>query len=154
MIKYALNCDNGHTFESWFRSADDFDEQARKALVECPACRSTHVTKAVMAPNVARRDRGEIAPVTPSQTDRSNSSMVLLDEQSKQLRAAVKELHEKIARTTVDVGDQFADQARRMHEGDLPSRAIRGQATMEEANTLWENGVPVLPIPHLPDEQN
>jgi hypothetical protein len=154
MIKYSLVCERGHEFESWFRSASDFDEQAQRALVECPTCRSTRVAKAIMSPSVVRRDRAASAPPARPSSDQPEQPVVLLDEQSRRLRASIKDLHEKIAQTTVNVGDQFVDQARRMHEGELPVRGIRGQATLEEAKSLWESGAPVLPIPQLPDEQN
>jgi hypothetical protein len=154
MIKYALACDERHEFDSWFRSAADFDDQAQRGLVECPICRSTAVEKAIMAPSVARRDRnsGGSAPTAPS--DGTSQPMMLLDEHSRRLRAAIKDLHEKVAQGSVDVGEHFADQARRMHEGEIPARPIRGRATFDEARSLWESGVPALPIPTLPDEQN
>ena len=82
------------------------------------------------------------------------SPVALLDEQHRQLRSAIAELHARIAETSVDVGDRFADEARAMHEGETPARSIRGAATLEEAKELWEDGIPVLPIPVLPEDRN
>lgn len=154
MIKYSLVCEDSHEFETWFRSGADFDDLSQRNLVECPTCGSAKVSKAIMAPSVARRDRGEAVKPGPEVIEGGSKNMVLLDENSHRIRTAIKTLHQKIEESTVDVGDQFVDQARRMHDGELPSRAIRGQATSEEARALWESGVPVLPIPNLPDEQN
>lgn len=161
MIKYALVCDHAHEFESWFRSSEDYDMQAGSGLIECPSCKSMRVQKAVMAPSVARRDRTRSArpvaaqePVVAEQAAETPQPVALIDEGAKQVRAAIRELHAKIAETSVDVGEKFADEARRMHDGDTPQRSIRGQASLQEAQSLWEEGIPVMPIPTLPDERN
>ena len=160
MIKYSVACDQAHIFTSWFRSSDDYDEQALRGLVECPTCQSTKVTKAVMSPNIARRDRPHGA--TPKADGAAPSleaadkpqALALLDDGSRHLRAALRDLRTKIMEASTDVGDQFAEQARRMHDGDIPQRPIRGQTTLDEARALWEGGVPVMPIPTLPEDQN
>ncbi|MDB5571776.1 MAG: hypothetical protein JWN93_2959 [Hyphomicrobiales bacterium] len=155
MIKYALVCDKGHGFESWFPDSDSFDQQARRGLVDCPRCGSTSVSKALMAPSVStsKRKARNAAPEAASPPSGAQP-VALMDDKQRALRDAIRELHAKIAETSVDVGQQFAAEARRMHDGETPTRAIRGQATIAQARELWEDGVPVLPIPQLPDDRN
>ena len=160
MIKYALICDADHEFESWFPDSASYDKQAKRGLVTCPFCDSVKVSKAIMAPNVARKDKDRLAaadnddspspaaPVAPAQ------NIALLDEQQQQLRGMIRELHEKIVASTDDVGENFPEEARKMHEGETPARSIRGKASFEEARELLEDGIPVLPIPDLPEERN
>ena len=167
MIKYSLVCDKTHEFESWFSDSEAFDTQARRGLVECPYCRSTKISKAIMAPRIARTDRGApkaaaraqgepdnnaVAPATeaPAQPQR----VVLLDERQQALRAMIHELHRKIVENSTDVGTRFPEEARKMHQGDIPQSSIYGQASLEEAKALVEEGVPVMPIPTLPEERN
>ena len=80
--------------------------------------------------------------------------MAIFDEKQRALREAIRELHAKVTANTDDVGAQFLDEARRMHQGEVPTRAIRGQASLAEAKELWDEGIPVLPLPTLPDERN
>ena len=157
MIKYALVCENGHDFESWFSNSEAYDKQAKRGFVECPHCGSVKVEKALMAPAVStskRRARNETVAQAPSPAADASQPVALLDEKQLALREALRELHEKITENTVDVGAQFSDEARRMHLGEAPTRAIRGQASIAEAKELWDEGIPVLPVPSLPDERN
>ena len=170
MIKFALVCDKGHDFESWFRSGEDYDTLARRGFVECPTCGSGKVGKAIMSPAVARRDRprvgapvpveaadpqaGPVAGAVPATVPVPPQPVALLDERQQQLRAMIRELHEKVAATTTDVGTRFPEEARRMHDGEIPQAPIRGQASLEEAKELWDEGIPVMPIPSLPEERN
>ncbi len=143
MIRFTLNCDNGHEFESWFASNESYEFQARTDLVACPHCNSVKVSKGVMAPAVARKDRA-----APPKQD-----VVLMGDKDAELRRMVRELHAKIVQGTDDVGSEFPTEARRIHDGEAPERAIRGQASMEEARALIDEGVSVLPVPILPDER-
>ena len=155
MIRYALICDEAHEFESWFSSASGFDEQARRGFVTCPHCNSPRVTKAIMAPNVARRDRDDAtpAPVQPAQ-EQQPQDMLLVDSKMAEVRAMVRALREKILEHTTDVGAAFPEEARKIHDGDAEARPIRGQASFEEARALIEDGVEIMPIPLLPEERN
>ena len=160
MIKYALICEADHEFESWFPDSASYDKQVKRGLVTCPVCDSAKISKAIMAPNVARKDQDRTiaadnddspspaAPAAPAQ------NIALLDEQQQQLRGMIRELHEKIVANTDDVGENFPEEARKMHEGETPARSIRGKASFEEARELLEDGIPVLPIPDLPEERN
>ena len=156
MIRYALVCDEAHEFESWFASAGAYDEQARRGFVTCPYCNSPRVSKAIMAPNVARRDREDATPapaaVQPAQ-ERSQD-MLLVDSKMAEVRAMVRALREKIMEHTTDVGAAFPEEARKIHDGESEARPIRGQASWEEARALIEDGVEIMPIPPSPDERN
>jgi hypothetical protein len=157
MIKFALVCDKGHEFESWFRSGEDYETQAKRGFVGCPDCGSVKIGKAVMAPAVARsdRDRPRAAPAPEAPpVPAAPQPMTLLDEKQRQLRDMIRDLHARIAATTTDVGARFPEEARRMHEGEIPEAPIRGAATLEEAKALWDDGIPVLPVPGLPEERN
>jgi len=148
MIKYALACEEGHEFESWFPDAAAYEEQARRGFVTCPECGSNRVDKAIMAPAVVGAAR---APSTPAEAP---AEVALLDRRQRALRDAVRALRREIEANTDDVGTKFAELARSMHAGDTPERAIRGQATGAEVEALLEEGVDVLPVPTAPDERN
>jgi hypothetical protein len=142
MIKYALACDKGHSFESWFPDSGSYDVQARRGLIACPECNSTRVSKAIMAPAIATGHKSQAGPVA------------LLDERQQRMREIARHLRKEIIANTDDVGAKFPEEARAIHDGDAPARSIRGQATLEEARALIEDGVGVLPVPFLPDEAN
>ncbi len=146
MIKFSLACERGHAFESWFADGDSFDTQARRGLVQCAFCDSVRVKKALMAPAVHGTRRAE-----PAEAEKP---VALIDDNQRELRTAIIELKRKIEANTDDVGGRFPEVARAMHVGDEPERAIRGRATMEEARSLIEDGIGVLPIPVAPDEVN
>ena len=126
MIKYDLNCKNGHSFEGWFSSSSDYDVQRKKRLVECPNCGTAKVQKAIMAPAVATGDKRQSA----------------LSEIAGRLRKEVSENCE-------DVGDNFADEARAIHYGEKPKRGIYGTASLKEAAGLAEEGVDISPLPDI-----
>lgn len=129
MIKYDLKCDNGDEFEAWFGSIADYDKQAEAGLVECPHCGSTHVTKAPMAPAVRTSRKKE------AQKERAVAM------------AMAAKVREHIKDNFDYVGDKFADEARKMHDGETEERAIWGEATPEEARALEEDGIPASPLP-------
>ena len=130
MIRYALKCAKGHSFESWFQSADAFDALMDKGLVECPECGVHDVEKAVMAPRVGA-SRALSTPEGETQK-------------------ALAEMRARIEAESDYVGEKFAAEARAMHLGDVPERSIYGEARPEEARALLEDGVPVLPLPFSP----
>ena len=140
MIRYALNCDKGHSFESWFRDSDAFDGQARRGFVVCPVCQSIGVRKAIMAPAISTRRGGDetrpLAAPTP-----------LLDESEAKMRTLARQMRKHIVENSEDVGSSFPEQARAMHDGAIAARPIMGEATMAEAQELLEDGVQILPVP-------
>jgi hypothetical protein len=139
MIVFDLHCAaSGDLFEAWFRSNADFELQIAQGLVQCPFCQSSQVTKAPMAPLVPRRgDRGDSAPGV------------------RDVLAALATLQAELLRNSRWVGDRFADTARAMHDGEIDTAPVHGQATAEQARSLIEDGVPVarLPLPVVPPNQ-
>lgn len=144
MIRYALACDAGHDFDSWFRSSDDFETQAKRGFVTCPVCGSIRVEKQLMSPQVRRTDKSE-----PGQQD-----VVLVDPEAQALREKIAAFRAEVMSNSEDVGHRFAQEARDIHYGDAEKRSIRGQATMDDARALIEEGIDFLPIPELPDDRN
>lgn len=133
MIRYALKCARGHTFDSWFASSAAFERLRDAGQVACAICGDTTVDKALMAP--ART--GQQAPVATPAGDDGPARMLA------RLRAHL-EAHSE------DVGTRFASEARAIHDGDAPERQIHGQARPDEALALLEDGIPVLPLPLRP----
>lgn len=149
MIKYALNCDRGHDFESWFRDSDAFDVQARRGFVTCPVCQSIRVEKAIMAPAIATRRA--VAEAEPAAIQAPEP---LLDERETKMRALARQIRQHITETAEDVGKAFPEQARAMHEGAAEPRPIMGEATMREVRELIEDGVGIMPVPELPEDRH
>ena len=156
MIAYTLACDAGHDFESWFASSSAYDDQAKGGLVACPICGSTKVGKALMAPAVARRDKGAPVPAPVSQPDGSppTQHMAVFGEKERQLRDMIRALRKHVAENSDYVGRRFPEEARQMHNGEIKQRSIWGEASAEEAKELVEEGVQVQPLPPLPDDRN
>ena len=157
MIRYNLRCDAGHAFESWFQSSAAYESQEKRKLVSCPACGSTKVERAIMAPQIVskRKDRAEPAPATAAATEAAApSSTPLVMAQERELRAKLKELRDHIVKNADNVGERFPNEARKMHYGDIEHRPIYGEASPEEPRSLIEEGVEVSPLPVLPDDRN
>ena len=138
MIRYNLKCDQDHGFESWFQSADSFDDLSSKGLVECPTCGSKAITKSLMAPKVQGTKKSKKAE--PPATG----------EKEKSPETALAELRKQVEENSEYVGMNFASEARAIHSGDSPERAIYGEARPAEAKSLIEDGVPVTPLPFAP----
>jgi hypothetical protein len=133
MIRYALRCAEGHTFDSWFASGGEFDRLSAAALLTCAVCGDARVEKELMAPRVrASGGAGELsAPASPAEQ-------------------ALAELRRRIEAASENVGRDFPAEARRIHAGDAPPRSIIGEARPDEARALIEDGVPVAPLPWGP----
>jgi hypothetical protein len=130
MIRYALRCDRAHRFESWFGSSADFDRLHAAGMVSCAICGSAGVSKDLMAPAVSAPAPAPslAAPASPAEQ-------------------ALAELRRRIEATSEDVGRDFPQEARAIHEGDSPRRSIIGEATPAEARALADDGVPVARLP-------
>jgi hypothetical protein len=143
LILYTLHCAEGHEFQSWFRDIAACDAQIEQNLVACPHCHSTGVSKAIMAPSVLR----PAGDHERSLDEESRPQAALLDDQHTALHTMIRDLREKIEAATVDVGDEFPEEARRIQYGEAEHRSIRGRATLKEAKALIEEGIEILPIP-------
>ncbi|AXK82049.1 DUF1178 family protein [Pseudolabrys taiwanensis] len=161
MIKYALVCDKGHEFESWFADSAAYDKQVKRKLVTCPACNSAKVEKAIMAPRLAtsKQRKGAIEMQIPAETPAAAEAptaapVAMMSPQEQEFRAKLKELRDHLTKNAENVGAKFPEQARKMHYGEIEHRSIYGEASPEEAKELAEEGVEFHPIPVLPDERN
>jgi hypothetical protein len=156
MIRYSLRCERGHAFESWFQSSSAYEAQEKRKLVNCPACGSAKVERAIMAPQiVSKKGRDITAPAPAASTDvTAPASTPLMMAQERELRAKLKELRDHIVKNADNVGERFPNEARKMHYGDIEHRPIYGEASPDEARSLIEEGVEVSPLPVLPDDRN
>lgn len=145
-MKFNLHCAEGHEFEAWFRSNDDYETQSKRGFVECPLCGSNQVDKALMAPSVstgrAKDERRHAVMVAAGQAMQREAL-----EKLRQMTRAVKD-------NSTDVGAQFPDKARKMHYGEADPEPIYGTATSDEVESLIDEGVEVMPLPDLPEDMN
>ncbi|HAC56765.1 MAG TPA: DUF1178 domain-containing protein [Rhodobiaceae bacterium] len=142
MIRYALLCEKDHEFDGWFPSSDGFDAQVASGDVLCPHCGSPKVRKALMAPRIGKSigkksAASEVAASAPAELAQKMSMMMLA-------------LKKHVEENCDYVGDAFAEEARRIHYGETEHRDIYGEATLDEARELIEEGVEVTPLPLTP----
>ena len=161
MIRYSLICERKHDFEIWFKNSADYDKQAKRGLVSCPACGSTEVEKALMAPALrgTKKDMqlppAEPAPAAEAPAPAENKTPVaMISPQEQELRVKLKELRDHLTKNADNVGGKFPEEARKMHYGESEHRSIYGEASPQEAKELLEEGVELHPLPVLPDERN
>jgi hypothetical protein len=175
MIRYALNCDQGHNFESWFANSGAYDKQAKRGLVTCPMCGSAKVEKAIMAPNLAPnlaanlghtgtadpRPPTPVPPTPPPPLQPApmppippKTPVAMMSAAERELRHKLKELRDHITKNAHYVGPRFPEEARKIHYGEAEHRSIYGEASPEEAKQLNEEGIEFHPLPILPDDKN
>jgi hypothetical protein len=162
MIHYALICDKGHEFESWFQDSVAFDKQTKRKLVICPHCGSAKVEKAIMAPRLSsvrkRKAPAETPALAPAAATPENaqekSPVAMISPQEHEFRAKLKELKEHLTKNADNVGQKFPEEARKMHYGEIEHRSIYGEASPKDAKDLAEEGIEFHPLPILPDERN
>jgi hypothetical protein len=166
VIVFDLGCENGHVFEAWFGSSDDYEDQRRRGLLSCPICESKAVDKAAMAPRLTRKGNQLLGPTPPSNpipsqapamptpmpSAKPSGSVPVANEMPSPTQ--VKEMMQVLAKAQTEmlkqsdyVGTRFADEARSIHLGDSKQRAIHGQTTPEEARALVDEGIAVAPLP-------
>ena len=148
MIQYALKCSEGHSFDSWFQSADAFDKLASAGMVTCAVCGCTEVEKAIMTPRV--RPARSAARLVAEKPDAQSIDVAT---STQNIEQALSELRREVEDNSDYVGKEFASEARKMHLGDAPERSIYGEAKPEEARALIEDGVPVAPLPFIPSRK-
>jgi len=171
MIRYALNCDQGHAFESWFGNSAAYDKQAKRGLVSCPVCGSVKVEKAIMAPSLAASGRVGTADSRPVPTPTNptpppplqpapmppippKTPVAMMSSAERELRHKLKELRDHITKNAHYVGQRFPEEARKIHYGETEHRSIYGEASPDEAEQLHEEGIEFHPLPILPDDNN
>ena len=136
MIRFSLRCDAGHGFESWFQSGAAFAGLAAAGQLACPVCGSGTVQKEMMAPAV--------------RPGRKPAARIDLSQPGSEVEAALVALKKQIEANSEYVGMNFETEARRIHQGEAPERAIHGEAKPEQARRMIEDGLPVAPLPFVP----
>ena len=174
MISFNLTCENGHGFEGWFGSSADYDDQQARGFVTCPICNSSVVSKALMTPNVSAKSnqrksevitsaevvKDNVKPPQPAPNPAQNVMQQVAAQMTPQMQEAMGEAlaemrkFQKTVETNCDdVGDGFAEEARKIHYGEAEPRGIYGRTTDEEAEDLVEEGIEITKMPWLPKEQ-
>lgn len=143
MIRYHLKCAAGHGFDSWFKGAEAFSALQAAGQLSCPVCGESAVEKDLMAPAVRSARKAATAPTTATERPDLSTPASEIEEKIAALRRQIEENSEY-------VGMNFATEARRIHSGDAPERAIHGEAKPDEARAMIEEGLPVAPLPFLP----
>ena len=152
MISYTLKCKDGHSFDSWFASAAAFEALEASGHLSCAICGNQEVSKSLMAPRV-RTAKKAAMQAEPAEGLPQDAAVPVLSTPQSDVEKAVAELREKVEANSDYVGKDFATQARAMHEGSLPERAIYGEARLDQAKALAEDGVPVMPLPFRPKQK-
>lgn len=149
MKVYNLQCQAQHQFEGWFASEEDYARQLEQGMLECPLCGDKAIQRLPSAPrlNLGAAASAEEARL-PAVAEASQAEQALLPpERLKALQAAYLQLARQVVAQTEDVGERFAEEARRIHYGEAEQRGIRGQASREETRALLEEGIAVMPLP-------
>lgn len=144
MIVFDLSCTEGHRFEGWFGSSNDFEDQRARGLLACPTCGAARVTKAPMAPAVPAKGNSRQEVLPPESRPMANTPM---PPEMQKAMAALAEVQAQVLKNSTWVGDRFAEETRKMHYGERDDAPIHGQASLAEAKALIEEGVPVAPLP-------
>jgi hypothetical protein len=141
MISFSLSCSQGHAFEGWFGGSEAFETQRTRGDIACPVCGTSDVEKALMAPAVATARRKESVRVAAHVAEADAIEMV-------------RKLRKHLTDHAENVGDRFAEEARRIHYDEVEKRGIYGEATADEVRSLVEEGIEFQPLPMLPEDQN
>ena len=161
MIHYQLRCGAGHGFDGWFRDSAGFEQQATNGLLECPHCGDSKVERALMTPHVPRKGRrreivpdSTAVPVPPGAQQMPalpmpDASTALAAPLPDKVRAALQRLRAEVEKNCDYVGEQFAEEARKIHNGESDRRGIYGETTLEQAETLAEEGIEIARIPWI-----
>ncbi len=157
MIRYTLACPDAHSFEAWFSSSAAFEKQQADGLLVCPICGSTAVDRALMAPSVSTARSRE-----SRESGGSNDAPVRLAAnvaespapEKQEIVTALRKLRQHLTENAENVGNRFAEEARRIHYDETEKRAIYGEATREDAVGLAEEGIAFHPLPALPEDHN
>jgi hypothetical protein len=151
VIHYQLRCGAEHEFDGWFKDSANFERQAKRGLISCPACADTKVTRALMAPGLRKRglviEHETAAPVAEEQKPAPMQAGGVMPDQ---VRAVLHKLRAEVEKNCDYVGPEFAAEARKIHNGEAEPRGIYGESTPAEAEALADDGIGVARIPWLP----
>jgi len=140
MIKYKLKCDSNHNFDSWFSSSQDYEKLKRKKLLNCPECNSSSIQKTIMSPNLSYNKS--------AQKDKKSAKF------QKELKTKIKSLQKYIEKNCDNVGNKFAQEARKIYYDDKRSRGIYGTASSDQMKELTEEGIEVSSIPWIEKKEH
>lgn len=161
----------GHEFDSWFQNSDAFETLAKRGQIACPACGGTRVDRAMMAPSVkttkgrepaaaeittatGQEPAGPSPAVVPADSTPAAMRMATLTPQQQAFVAAMRQVRDQILKTSENVGAKFVEEARKIHYEETEARSIFGEATLDDAKALADEGIEVYPVPILPDDRN
>jgi hypothetical protein len=161
MIRYELRCDQAHEFDGWFKDSAAFDKLAAAGLVECPHCGPAKVAKRLMAPAIPKKGRparntipetppAPVAEVPAPPPTPPALPAAALAAMPAELRAMLRHMRTEIEKNCDYVGADFAEEARKIHHGEVEARGIFGEATEDEAEALREEGIDIARIPWVP----
>jgi hypothetical protein len=150
MIRYDLICNKGHAFDAWFSDSASYDTQRKRGFVECSVCGSIKVEKQLMRPSIAAKSSKK------SESSKPSKPMVAgpIDPRMQQMMSMMREFRAHVEKNAENVGDKFADEARKIHYKESEERGIYGNATPDETQDLLEEGIEVHPLPRLPEDGN
>lgn len=149
MIIYDLCCDRDHRFEAWFRNADEFEMQRQRGLLSCPLCDSQIIRR---VPSAVAVSTGKAQPPRAQAADSKTAPSAPPPVAEAEIRALYRQFVQVLRDKSEDVGDRFADEARKIHYQEAPERAIRGKTTQDEYEALRDEGIDILNLPEIPEE--
>jgi hypothetical protein len=149
MIHYNLVCNAEHAFDGWFKDSASFDRQAKRGLLECPTCGTPKVQRALMTPSVPKKGRSKAKPQAAG-PETAAPVAVATEKLPDHVRAMLQKLRTEIEKNCDYVGEDFAEEARRIHRGESDSRGIYGEASSDDAEALAEEGIEIAKIPWVP----
>jgi hypothetical protein len=156
MIHYDLRCGSGHEFDGWFKDSEAYDKQAKAGFVQCPVCGGTEVTKQLMAPAIPKKGRSRVQEAPPPPAEAPAAPPVAARSQAAagpvpaQVMALLQRMRSEVEKHCDYVGNEFADEARKIHRGESDRRGIYGEASDADADALREEGIEVARIPWVP----
>jgi len=151
---FDLQCENGHVFEGWFRSNEDYEQQLDNGVLSCPMCASTQIVKQLSAPRLNISHLRESPGPTAASTQEKQAVAAPTEKELAEIQARLLQQIRKAVQNADDVGEQFAQEARRIHQGEAKERSIRGVASSDELHELHEEGIDVVPIPTFLDDDH
>jgi hypothetical protein len=161
MILYRLRCSQGHEFDSWFKDSKTYERQEKKSLIGCAVCGSSKVERAIMSPSVGKKggkaqapslEATTTAPAVPSpeQQQAQQQMAALTKAMPKEMRETLMKLRKQVEQNCDNVGDKFAEEARKIHYGESDKRGIYGETSDKEAEALAEEGIEFGRLPWIP----